>query len=138
MVGVVVDYDLVTIPQPVVAKSNIVGSNAEVKTAKPEARRAAAFNPVDMAAANSTGEVSMFPGMVEMVVSIIRAAVMANPFSVGVNVGSFGMACLIGKGLVCGLRARIVHWRGAVGWNESASHAVSASVISLSKDWQCC
>ena len=63
MVRIVVNHNLVTVPQPVIAKAD-VRSNPEVETTKPEARRTATFNPKHMAAPNTAGEVSMFPGMI--------------------------------------------------------------------------
>jgi hypothetical protein len=50
----------------------------------------------DVAAAEATGEVAVLPGMVEVVVNIVMAGVVADPFAVGVDVRSVGMASFVG------------------------------------------
>jgi hypothetical protein len=104
VVGIVVNHDLVAVPQPVIAKGDVVGSDAKVESAEPKARRTAAFDPVHMATTDSPAEASMFPGMIKMLVSIVAAGVMSDPFPVGVNVRGFGMTRLVGVRLVFRLR----------------------------------
>src|SRR5277367_26683 len=107
VVGILVDDDLVGAPSPVVAETVVIGEHAEVETAEPEAFPAASFDAEDMAAAEAAGEVSMLPGMIEMVVGIIAACAVAHPFAVGVDVGSVGVTFAIAefwgfRGRVCG------------------------------------
>jgi hypothetical protein len=91
VVGVLVNRDIVAIPEPVVAEADVEIGNGEAKTTEPEQARASAAQMPHMAAAEAAGEASMFPGMIEMIVSIIPARFVANPFAVGMNVGSVGM-----------------------------------------------
>ena len=95
VVWVFINHDLVAVPKPVIAETNIVGGNVEIKPAKPEAPRAASFNPDDVAATETAGKVSMFPGMIDVVVSIIGAGVVSDPFAIRVNVGSVWVPGLV-------------------------------------------
>jgi hypothetical protein len=78
----------------------------------------------------------MFPRMIEVIVGIIAAGVVADPPVVGVNVRSFGVASLVG---VHGRLGRIdVVLRPGRSWPVSGNMAVadiarrrSASVFSL-------
>jgi len=91
VVGVFVDCDLVGAPVPVVAEAVVGGENAEVETAEPEAFAIAAFNAPDVAAAEAAGEAAMGPRMINMVMDVSTAGVMADPFAVGVDVRRVGM-----------------------------------------------
>jgi len=95
VIGVFVDGDLVGAPVPVVAEAVVSGENAEVEAAEPEAFAIAAFDAPDVAAAETAGEAAVSPGMIDMVVGIIAAGVMADPFAVGVDVRGVGMAFLV-------------------------------------------
>lgn len=48
-----------------------------------------------MAATKASGEATMFPRMIEVIVRIIAAGIVADPFVVGVDVRSIGMALLV-------------------------------------------
>ena len=106
MVGVFVDHDIVAVPKPVAAEADVVGSNAKVEAAEPETIGAAAAEVPDVAAAEAASKVAVLPGMVEVVVNIVMAGVVADPFAVGVNVRRGGMASLVVE--VRGLR----RWMG--------------------------
>ena len=95
MVGVFVNDDVVVIPKPVVAESDVIWGDTEVKAAEPETVWASAAEMPDVATAESAGEASVLPGMVEVVVRIVAAGIVANPFAVGVNVWRVGMASLV-------------------------------------------
>ncbi|MFZ1005926.1 MAG: hypothetical protein WAN65_03760 [Candidatus Sulfotelmatobacter sp.] len=95
MVGVFVDDDVVAVPEPVAAEADVVGSDAKVEAAKPETVGSAAAEVPDVPAPETASEVAVLPGMVEVVVNIVMAGIVANPFAVGVNVRCVGMASLI-------------------------------------------
>lgn len=95
VVGIFVNHDIVAIPEPVVAVAEVEGGYAETKTAEPEQVRAAAAEMPHMAAAEAAGEVPMLPGMIEMIVNVAPAGVVADPFAVVMNVGSIGMPRLV-------------------------------------------
>ncbi len=95
MVGIVVNYDVVGIPVPVIAKGEIGGGDAPIKIVEPETVRSAPRKMPDMTAAEATVKVAMFKRTIEMVVDVVAAGVMADPL-VAVNVGDIGMAVFIG------------------------------------------
>ena len=95
MVGVFVDHDIVAVPKPVAAEADVVGSDAKVEAAEPETIGAAAAEVPNVAAPESACEAPVLPGMVKMVVNVVTAGIVANPFAVGVNVRCVGMASLV-------------------------------------------
>ena len=72
VVGVFVDHDLVAVPEPVVAETDVIRSYAEIKATEPEAVGTASREMPDVAAAEAAGEASVLPGMIEIVVGIVR------------------------------------------------------------------
>ena len=97
VVGIFVDDYLVGAPLPVVAETVVVGEDAEVEAAEPEAIAAASFDAEDVAAAEAAVEMAMLPGMIDVVVGIIAAGIVADPFAISVHVGSFGVSRLVFK-----------------------------------------
>jgi hypothetical protein len=95
VVGVFVDYDLVAIPEPVSAITEVKGSDAEVEAAKPETVGTASGDVPHVAAAEAAGEVAMLPGVVEVEAGVIRSPVVTDPGAVVVDVRGFRMAGLI-------------------------------------------
>jgi hypothetical protein len=95
VVGVFVDDDIVAVPEPVAAEADVVGSDVKVEAAKSETIGAAAGEAPDVTAPESAGKVAVLPGMIEVVVRIVAAGIVANPFAVGVNVWRVGMASLV-------------------------------------------
>ena len=77
MVGVFVDDDVVVIPKPVVAESDVIRGDAEVEATEPETVWASAAEMPDVPTAEAAGEASVLPGMVDVVVRIVAAGVMA-------------------------------------------------------------
>jgi len=96
MVWVVVEYDLVGVPGPVVAEGVVSGGRTEVETAEPEALAVATFDPPRVTLADASGEAAMLPGMIKVIVGIIAAGIVAYPLIVGVHVRSFGVAGSVG------------------------------------------
>jgi hypothetical protein len=87
VIRVIVDHDLIRIPSPVVAETNVVLSHAEVETAEPEAAWASSSQPPDVPWAEASPKMSMFPGTIEVIVRIATAGIVANPLAVLVDVG---------------------------------------------------
>lgn len=96
VVRVVVNHDLVTVPHPVVAEAVVIGGNAEIETAEPEAVARSAGQMPNVAAANSSGKVPVLPRVIDVVVGVSRAGLVPDPFAVGVNVWSIGVPGRIG------------------------------------------
>src|ERR1700722_8747383 len=127
MVGIVIDDDLVAVPEPIIAVGKVKGANAEVEAAKPEPVGASSGDAPDVAAAEAAGEPTMFPGMIEVEAGIVSSGVVSDPRSVVVDVRSFGMAFFAATGRRSGGRA--ANGSGAVLRNKSATDSVAASAV---------
>jgi hypothetical protein len=81
VVGIFVDCDLIGAPVPIVAEAVVSGSNAEGKSAEPEAFPIAAFNAPHVAAPEAAGKAAMFPSMIEMIseLLVVQRAAQAGP-----------------------------------------------------------
>ena len=102
MVGIFVDDDVIAVPKPIANVIVIVGSYAEGEAAEPEALAVSSAQAEHMTAAKTAGEAAMFPRMIEMIVGIIAAGIVADPSVIVVDVRSFGVIGLIAEG-----RARV-------------------------------
>src|SRR5579863_8932709 len=79
MVRIVVDDDIVRVPEPAVAVPHVIGRNAPVPVVEPESPRAAAAQMPYMARAEAAAKAAMLPGMVQMKVRVVAAGVVADP-----------------------------------------------------------
>jgi len=114
MIGIVIDYDVVAVPQPVAAIADIDRRNAEVESAKPEATGTAAGQPPRMTLTDAAGKVPVLEGMIQVVARIVGAAIVADPFvAFRVYVWRFGMALLIGKSGMFG-------WSRGIGFGSAS------------------
>jgi hypothetical protein len=132
VIRVVIDHNVVTIPEPAIHKAQVVGGDAEIESVEEEPVRTSTSKMPNVAFPNASREAAMLKRTVEMVMRVVAAGVMSNPLIVGVNVGSFGMACLVGseattllwiggsRRLWSSRRSRL-RGRGAVRRNMSAS-----------------
>ena len=136
VVGIFVNHDIVAIPEPIAAIAEVEGGYAETKTAEPEAVRASAAKMPHMAAAEAAGEVSVLKGMIEMIVNVAAAGVVANPLAVVMDVGSVGMPRFVVE-----MRGRLRRMRrarrsgtvlGNVG--SPATNTVNRSVLSKRRE----
>ncbi len=114
MIRIFVDHDLIGAPVPAVAEGKVSGSDGEVETAEPEAFSIAAFNAPHVAFAEAAGEVTVLPGMIEMIVRIIAAGIVADPLVVGVDVRSVGVAIFVDVFWWCRMLYRL-------GWSRAMS-----------------
>ena len=89
VVRVVIDHDLVTIPQPTVDKAIIVRGDAKVEAVEEKTISVSSRKPEDMPGAEAASEASVFPGMIEVVVGIISSGVMSEPPTLVINVVTF-------------------------------------------------
>ncbi len=96
MIGVVVNDDIVSVPKPVADVVVVVGSYTKVEAPKLEPVSIPAVQAVNKTRANGAGEMSVRPGLVEMVVGIIPPGIVAHP-AIGscVNVRRIGVAGLL-------------------------------------------
>src|SRR5580692_1452703 len=95
VIGIVINHDLVGIPQPVAAKSQIIRRDAEVKAAKPESRRTAPCQVPDVMRAKSAGVMPVLPRMIEIVVRVVLAGIVPDPLAVRMDVRSVRMPLLV-------------------------------------------
>jgi hypothetical protein len=95
MVGIVIEHNLIAVPQPIVGVGVIGLREAEKESAEPKTRRSAAAQAIDVAPADTAGESPMLEGPVEMVRRIVASGIMPYPLVVGMDVWSFRMAGLV-------------------------------------------
>jgi hypothetical protein len=91
VIGIVVDDDIVRIPEPAVTETNVVGSHGEEEASEPEAAGTSASEMPHMAATEATAEAAMLPGMIHVVMNVAAAGIVTDPFSTVVDVRSVGM-----------------------------------------------
>lgn len=89
VIGIFIDYDGIGIPEPAIAVLNVVRRNTEVEPAEPEPRRATACQVIDVTRAKAAREVAMLPGMVQVIVGIVRTGIVADPAVIRVNMRGF-------------------------------------------------
>src|SRR5579863_7550430 len=96
MIRIVVDYDIVAVPDPIGAIVEVKRRYGKKESAKPESVSVATLDPVDMSGTNLAPKVAMLPGMIEMVMRVVLPTVMPHPLVVaGVHVRGLGMSWLI-------------------------------------------
>jgi hypothetical protein len=95
VVGVFVDDNLIGAPAPAIAEGVVIRSYVEIKAAEPEAPGAAAFDAPEVLAAETAVEASVFPSMIDAIVVIVAAGIVADPAIVSVDVRSLWMAALV-------------------------------------------
>src|SRR5436305_1219037 len=94
VVRVLIDHDVVGIPQPVAGVPHVGIRNREVEVAETEAGWAASGESPDVLGAETSAEVAMLPRMIEVEADIGAAGIVADPLLL-INVGCFGMALAI-------------------------------------------
>lgn len=79
VIWICIDYDVVGVPEPVIDEVIIIGSNLEEETVKSKPLSVSAMQPEDMKRTNCTRKASMFPRMIETIVGIVPACIVAKP-----------------------------------------------------------
>jgi len=95
VIGVLVNDDLIGIPEPIIAEADIIRCDAKVEPAKPETTRTAACKAPAMAGAKAAREMSVLPRVIDVVVRIATAGVVADPLIAAIDVRSVWVAGLI-------------------------------------------
>lgn len=91
IVWVLVQHDVIAVPEPVITKGNISRCNAEVVAAEPEPIGAATTKPPYMMRTEFTREMTVLPRMIEVIVRI--AAVVPDPLIIPrINMRRVGMS----------------------------------------------
>ena len=86
VVRIIVDHDVVAIPVPVVAVSGVEGSHAEEVAAEPEPAGASTNQPPAVVRAESTFEVTVLPGVLEVKACVFASPIMADPLAIAMDV----------------------------------------------------
>lgn len=134
IVRVVIDHNVIGVPEPIIDINEVRICNLEEEPAKTKAVWIAAAQPPYMPSANGSGEAPVFPRMIKMVTRVVPFV--ADPAIVfRVNMRCLRMAFGIAVGAVVllgrlmGSRMwRSVCWRWAVGWNVSIADAMFCAV----------
>ena len=79
VVWIVIDDDVIAVPHPVGASIVIVRRGLKEESADVETLTVAAMQPPDVAGADGSGEMSVLPGMIEMIVRIAPAGFVPDP-----------------------------------------------------------
>lgn len=124
VIRVFVNYDVIGVPVPVIAVTDVVRSHTKKETAKREPIWSASRKMPYMAFAKATGKAAVLPRMIEMVVRVIATRAVSDPdITLCVNVRSFGVARLIGESTrrrMLSFRGKLMlsflHWRPRSGW----------------------
>jgi hypothetical protein len=136
MVRVLVDHDLIASPIPVTDDVVIESGDIPVKIAEPEAFPVSSRKVEYMLRSKTTAEMSVRPRLSEVVIRIVPATIMSDPFIVlGVNVRNIRMTLLVhgnvvlgsGSGLLTSCRVRSARRRGSPGGSRTASRNVSTA-----------
>ena len=96
VIRVVINHNLVAVPQPVIAVVVVSGSNIEIEAIEPKAVATATAQVPNVAAANSAGKVPVFPGMIEVVAGVVSTGIVPDLFAIVVNVWSLRMPRRVG------------------------------------------
>ena len=96
VIRVFVDRDVIAVPVPVVAIAGIVRSYGEVISVKPEASGTTAAQMPDVRATESSIEAAVLPRMIDAIVIVAAAGIMAHPdFSIYVR--CVGMSIVVSE-----------------------------------------
>jgi len=95
VVWIFVDHDGIAVPIPIIDVVVVIRRDAEIKIVEPEAIAISPAKAVLVLAPESTREAAMFPRMIDMIMSIAAARIMANPRVIVVDVRHLRMIRLI-------------------------------------------
>src|SRR5579871_583864 len=135
MVWIVVDHDLIAVPQPIRHIVVVNRGHAEIEAAEPEALPIAPRQMKDVSAPDAARESPVLPGMVQMKPRVVFAGIVADPLTIRMHVRSLRMSRLVGKRLALRGRRGIVRRglcrRRSALWNKTAGMARIVSAIAV-------
>lgn len=109
VIRIVIDDDVIIVPEPWARVVIVVRRNLKQIAPNIKPIRAATAQTPNVPRAKAGSEMSMLPGIVEVIVLIIAARIVANPAVIfSMHVGSFRMALLIAVGAMLTL----IGWAG--------------------------
>lgn len=95
MIRVLVNHNRIAGPIPVANIIEVVRRDAPIEVVEPESARTAAFETKNVAGTESARETTVLPWTIQVVVGIIATGIVADPFSIPVNVGRVRVTGLI-------------------------------------------
>jgi hypothetical protein len=140
MVGILIDYDLIAGPVPV--RDDVVIERGDVpeEIAEPEALPVPSRKHEGMLRPKATGEASMCPRVIEVIIRIVGATTMSDPLIVlRVNVRNFRMTFLVRCNVIPGRGGRRAlrcgsgcsRWSRTVSGNMSTANRLVAATARL-------
>jgi hypothetical protein len=128
VVWIVINDDVIAVPRPVGASIVIIRSRLKEESADVEPIAVSSMQPPDVTGSDGPGEMSVLPGMIEVIVSIAPAGFVSHPAIVlSVNVGRRRMPGLV---LVCpsllGMLGLMLRWLWC--WSSYRSGAALRNV----------
>ena len=90
VVGIFVENDVVAIPVPAIAETEVIWGDTEIESAKPESTGTTTGKMPSVVRPEASGKAAMLPGMIEMVVRVIGAGIVSDPRTVFMNMRSVG------------------------------------------------
>src|SRR6202166_2131338 len=121
VIGIIVNGDVVRIPEPAVCVSDIVRGNRKIKTVEPETVGTSAPKTPDMSTANAAIKTTMFICVIEPIMRVAAASIVAYPLSVGMDVGSLRVSLPVAEVAVLSGGMRISHVRRTASRNVLAA-----------------
>src|SRR5271168_1537189 len=95
VIRIVINYNLIGIPQPIPAIPQIKRRDAEVEPAEPESRRSPSGQMPHMPATESARKVPVLPRMIQVVVRIVLPGIMSDPLAIRMNVRRVRMTLFV-------------------------------------------
>lgn len=123
MVGIIVQNDIIRIPEPVIAVTDVVRSDGEVEAAEPEPARSTASQSPHVPRPEAAGEMPVLPWVIEMIVRVAGTSIMAHPFFTVVHMRSVRMPRLVVEVSIFLGRMRSGYLRGPVFGNVLTASA---------------
>ena len=114
VIRVVVEHEIVRVPQPIVHIADVTGKHTEIKTVEPKAPGASAGEAENMARSEAAGETAMFERTVQVKSWVVAANVVTYPGVSAVDVRCVGMIGLVVK--MADLRSRLSWTSNRLGW----------------------
>lgn len=133
VVGVVVDDDVIAIPEPVAGVVIVIRGNGEEKPADSEAIAPAAMKSPNVVRSDPAIEMSVLPRMVKMVMRVRAPGTVSHPAVIfSVHMRSLGMSLLVVKfRVLVALRfmpgGRRTNWRGPMSGDMAIANSVLAA-----------
>ena len=97
VIGIIVDDNVVAIPIPVGDKCYISRRDTPVPVIEPEATRSTPYQAPPVRRTETSVKATVLPWLIEVIVAVIAASIMAHPSIAGVNVRGIGMARVVAE-----------------------------------------